>query len=156
MDAKDPCPCQSNVAFGDCCQPILDGGAAAQTPQQLMRSRYTGYYLGKLSYLLESWHPQTRPASLDHGSSGIWVGLEVIDSKTEASGDEGMVEFRAKMIHNNLLELLHEKSLFNKIEGRWYYHSGELRNRSEPPKAISKNSLCPCGSQLKFKRCHYV
>ena len=44
-----------------------------------MRSRYSAYALGLSDYLLATWHPSTRPASLDlHGQPPLrWLGLDV-------------------------------------------------------------------------------
>ena len=41
--AKDLCPCGSGKEYGECCEPIIKGTALAQSPEALMRSRYTAY-----------------------------------------------------------------------------------------------------------------
>jgi len=51
-----------------------------------MRSRYTAYVLGDETYLLKTWHPRTRPASLDFQlDPAIWDGLQIL--RCEAGGE---------------------------------------------------------------------
>ncbi len=43
-----------------------------------MRSRYSAYVLGLTDYLLATWHPSTRPTSIDADVPGLtWLGLQV-------------------------------------------------------------------------------
>jgi uncharacterized protein YchJ len=44
-----------------------------------MRSRYTAFTRGATDYLMATWHPQTRPDTLDDDQSVTWLGLEVLD-----------------------------------------------------------------------------
>ena len=46
-----------------------------------MRSRYSAYVLGLIDYLLATWHPSTRPASID--AALMRAGIQV------ASGELG-------------------------------------------------------------------
>jgi SEC-C motif-containing protein len=48
-----------------------------------MRSRYSAYSLGLESYLLETWHPNTRPTSLNLQDDPAlkWLGLSIKQSK---------------------------------------------------------------------------
>ena len=57
------CPCGSRRVYEECCEPF-HLGAAAPTAEALMRSRYSAFALGLAPYLLRTWHPSTRPASL--------------------------------------------------------------------------------------------
>ena len=59
-----PCPCGSKLSHAGCCGPRLSGEQPAETPEALMRSRYTAYVLRDAAYLQASWHPSTRPAQL--------------------------------------------------------------------------------------------
>ncbi len=146
------CPCGTQKNFMDCCGRFIRGGAAAPTPELLMRSRYTAFVLNDVPYLLATWHPETRPDDLGSDEPNNWVRLEILGSDEE--GDEGEVEFRASLILDNRLEVLHETSEFDRIDGRWYYHSGEFENDGKPEK-IAKGAPCPCGSGKKFVQCHY-
>ena len=41
-----------------------------------MRSRFSAFAVGHADYLLESWHPSTRPAALELDSELRWYRLE--------------------------------------------------------------------------------
>ena len=77
----EPCPCGSGREFAACCAPFIQGTARAQTAEQLMRSRYVAYAMGAEDYLLRTWHPSTRPASLGLSVAGAvqWLGLKILD-----------------------------------------------------------------------------
>jgi SEC-C motif-containing protein len=107
----------------------LHAGAPAPTAEALMRSRYTAYALGNADYLLATWHPDTRPQSLDLDTEPkpVWLGLEV--RRTERGGesdDIGLVEFVARYKRNGRAIRLHETSRFARVAGRWAYVSGEF------------------------------
>ena len=56
----ESCVCGSNKSYRRCCGRFLDNGERAKTPEQLMRSRYSAYALGKHGdYLLQTWFPAT-------------------------------------------------------------------------------------------------
>ena len=77
------CPCGSDQAYQSCCGRYHAGQLALQAtdPQQLMRSRYSAYVLRLTDYLLATWHPTTRPATLDADPPALrWLGLEVRSS----------------------------------------------------------------------------
>jgi SEC-C motif domain protein len=126
--SKD-CLCDSKKLFKKCCERFLNGSVIAKTPKQLMRSRYTAYALGNYGeYLLASWLPESAKgltvASLSE-KNNEWVKLEVLNS--QQNGDEGRVEFKAYYkSDDDSLNILHEKSIFRRIDGRWYYVNGEV------------------------------
>lgn len=116
-----PCPCGSGKNYPQCCQP-LHQGEAARTPEQLMRSRYSAYVLQLADYLLQTWHPDTRPEQLDFIDSPDWQQLEVLSSSQQ--GTRGQVHFKAWYTTPRGSECLEEQSGFIKQKGCWYYHSG--------------------------------
>src|SRR5687767_4517162 len=74
------CPCNSPGAYLQCCGRWHSGPLHLLAPdaEVLMRSRYSAYVLGDLDYLLETWHPRTRPERLDPDPPDLrWLGLEV-------------------------------------------------------------------------------
>lgn len=148
------CSCGSALAFSACCLPYLDGKSEAATPELLMRSRYTAFMRGDFEYLKKTWHPETLP-ELGADEPSNWAGLEIIETAIDDEGEHGEVEFIAKLIVGERLEILHEVSDFEKIDGRWVYHSGEFKNDDAVAKKISMKAPCPCGSGEKFKHCHY-
>jgi uncharacterized protein YchJ len=42
-----------------------------------MRSRYSAFVLGDTDYLLRTWHPSTRPASVELEAGEQWLGLDI-------------------------------------------------------------------------------
>lgn len=92
-----------------------------------MRSRYTAYVLGFEDYLLQTWHPETRPVSLDltDNSHIKWLGLQVKHSEL-TSETTATVEFIARYKVGGKAERMHELSQFELIENRWYYLTGEV------------------------------
>lgn len=88
-----------------------------------MRSRYSAYVLGLAHYLLDTWHPRTRPASLSLAQAR-WLGLSV--RHHESSGDTAVVEFVARFRSNGKGQRLHERSRFLRENGRWFYLDGEF------------------------------
>src|SRR5690606_37462745 len=76
LDLPAPCPCGSGANYGDCCQP-LHIGAAARSPEALMRSRYTAFVSRDSAYLLDTWHPSTRPARLGLKNTPDYCSLQI-------------------------------------------------------------------------------
>lgn len=90
-----------------------------------MRSRYTAYVLGLEDYLLNTWHPDTRPQALNlaDDTTTKWLGLQVKHVKINDEKD-ATVAFIARYKINGKAERMHEISQFLRIENRWYYFSG--------------------------------
>ena len=123
------CICDSGKLFEKCCSPLLNGTRWAKTPEQLMRSRYSAYALGGYGdYLLETWFPATAKGLTTEALSlrtCDWVALEVLNKSQK--GDQGTVEFNAWFINDQGdKQTLHEKSVFQRINGRWLYVGGEV------------------------------
>jgi SEC-C motif domain protein len=92
-----------------------------------MRSRFSAFALRLPAYLLESWHPDTRPPSLDLDDGTQWRRLQIVDTVAGGPDDEGgIVEFRASFRSPDGSGLLHERSRFTRVDGRWRYIDGEL------------------------------
>ena len=93
-----------------------------------MRSRYSAFVLGLHDYLLATWHPGTRPATLEPNEPGLrWLGLEVKRHEMQ-DADHATVEFVARSKLGGRAHRLHELSRFVREDGRWYYVDGDLRS----------------------------
>jgi SEC-C motif-containing protein len=93
-----------------------------------MRSRYSAYVLGLVDYLLATWHPTTRPLTLelDPPAARTWLGLSI---RTHLRVDEmhAEVEFIARSRPGGgSAQRLHERSRFVREDGRWYYVDGDM------------------------------
>jgi SEC-C motif-containing protein len=125
MTGRHPrCPC-GGADYALCCG-RFHNGAPAPDAEALMRSRYSAYALKLEDYLLASWHPDTRPATLDLAADQCkWIGLEVKKHQQE-SADNASVEFIARYKINGRALHLHETSRFVREAGRWFYVDGEF------------------------------
>jgi SEC-C motif-containing protein len=133
-----------------------------------MRSRYTAYVRGEVDYLVATHDASTR-GSVDVAAAAKWSretqwqGLEIVD--TEAGGerdDTGVVEFIARGVTAGRGFAQRERSRFRRVDGAWFY----VDDRGLPPggsvagaparssRAVGRNEPCPCGSGVKYKRCH--
>ena len=128
LSSVTDCPCCSGKAFNQCCGCFLLEQKVAKTPEQLMRSRFSAYYLGGFgNYLLATWFPATAKdlSAIELSAMATnWQRLEVLKKSQKA--DEGFVEFNAWFIDENEREqVLHEKSVFSRVAGHWLYVGGE-------------------------------
>lgn len=129
MNLDERCPCHSGDPFGACCGRYLAGagGAPAPTAQALMRSRYTAFALGDVAHLLDTWHPSTRPGSLDLEPDRRWLHLSVESCSGGGPFDsDGTVCFAAVYRAPGGRGELHERSRFVRENGRWYYVDGDV------------------------------
>ncbi len=132
MSAAQLCPCgrvdakKRAVAYADCCGRYVDHFSDAPSPdaEHLMRSRYSAFVLERADYLLATWHPSTRPASLDFDEGTKWLGLEVREHKATGA-DAAEVEFVARYRVQGRAVRLHERSRFVREDGRWFYVDGD-------------------------------
>lgn len=143
----DMCVCGNEISFDMCCGSILDGSRKAQTPEELMRSRFSAYVRANGKYLvqstvLENQHEDDATIIQDFSNSVEWLRLDVICAQSDT------VEFKAYYKDDEKIHLLHEKSNFVQEDDVWKYKDGDLYNSK-----IERNISCPCGSGKKFKKC---
>jgi SEC-C motif-containing protein len=124
------CPCGTGLPYGECCGPIHHGLAAAPTAERLMRSRFSAFAVGDAAYLLRSWHPDTRPATVQIDADTRWLWLEIVRTERGTERDShGVVEFRAKYRvdapEGRSSGVQHEVSSFTRVAGAWVYVDGE-------------------------------
>lgn len=163
------CPCCSNQPFATCCQPLLTQTALPKTPEQLMRSRYTAFVTKNVEYLLTTYK-STAPehmrdaentehiAALQHTMDTTeWLGLMILNAHIDKKNTtQGLVEFvaffRDTTTQENKIPFaqLHEKSNFILHDNQWLYTTGDIQEDIK----MQRNTLCFCGSNKKFKRCH--
>jgi len=120
------CPCGSGANYEACCGQWHAGAAPAPDAAALMRSRYSAFVLDQLDYLLATWHPSTRPSSLEPNPPGLqWLGLDVRRHE-QTDADHAIVEFVARNRLNGRASRLHETSRFVCEAGRWLYVDGDF------------------------------
>ncbi|WP_308116760.1 YchJ family metal-binding protein [Nocardioides sp. TRM66260-LWL] len=120
------CPCGAGRPYDACCGRLHRGAAQAVTAEELMRSRYAAFALGDVEHLLRTWHPRTRPDSLELDAGLAWTGLSVDDVVAGGADDaEGEVAFTASWRDAaGRSGALVERSRFARRAGRWLYLDG--------------------------------
>jgi SEC-C motif-containing protein len=118
---QQPCPCGTGATYDACCGRLHRGAAQAETPEELMRSRYAAYAVGDLDYVFRTWHPRTRPDDdLTPDPALTWTGLRIVGTGPD------WVEFVASYERSGVVGALREHSRFERRGGRWVYVDGEL------------------------------
>jgi SEC-C motif domain protein len=131
MKRSDPialaqCPCGRPATYSQCCARWHDGPLRLRAPdaELLMRSRYSAYVLDQIDYLLETWHPETRPSKLQANPPGLqWLGLEV-RRHVQVDETHATVEFVARCKQGGRAQRIHETSRFERQHGFWIYIDG--------------------------------
>ena len=124
-----PCPCGLPAAYDACCGRWHAGPLHLLAPdaERLMRSRYSAYVLGLRDYLRDTWHPRTRPPSIEADPPGLrWLGLDV-RARTQQDETHATVEFVARNKLGGRAWRHHELSRFEQTDGRWLYVEGDLK-----------------------------
>ncbi|RKT68350.1 SEC-C motif-containing protein [Saccharothrix variisporea] len=116
------CPCGLGEPYESCCGPLHHGTKPAPTAEALMRSRFTAFALGNEPYLLQTWHPTTRPKRIDFDPDQHWTHL-VVHDRTDGTPfhTTGTVEFTAHYRYQGEPQELHENSRFVRENNRWLY-----------------------------------
>lgn len=148
--APSLCFCRSGKEYKHCCAPFHLHTAIPETAEQLMRSRYTAYVLKNIPYIVSTTVPSQQTLLETHllqewANNTTWLGLEIL--KTEnLTKTQSAVEFKA-IFQGEEGELAHqERSIFVKIENRWYF--------VDPTVSLpTMKQSCVCGSGKKFKHC---
>jgi len=90
-----------------------------------MRSRYTAYTMSNIAYIQKTMCKKAAenydPISAAKWASSVtWLGLTVIEAPPPKN-NIGTVTFFAQFFENNTRQEMVEKSLFEKIDGTWFY-----------------------------------
>ena len=132
IDSQLPCPCGLNqFLYPQCCGLIHQrfastGELSATDAEALMRSRYSAYVLDLLDYLLATWHPSTRPATLVPNEPGLkWLGLQV-KKHVRQDAEHAWVAFVARSKQGGRAYRMSETSRFERVNGAWLYLAAEL------------------------------
>jgi SEC-C motif-containing protein len=127
MAKRRVCPCGSGRTYAECCDPLHRGERPAATAEELMRSRYSAFEVHDADYLLRTWHPATRPATIRFDPDVTWVGLDILAAEAGGPDDvNGVVEFRARHRTGSEPGALHEVSRFRRQGGAWLYIRGRI------------------------------
>ena len=156
------CPCGSEIAYAECCEPVISGTIKASTAERLMRARYSAYAKTAVEFILTSTVLEKRnecdeKAIRTWSEQSTWHKLEILGTEKGGESDtEGTVEFIAHFTENGAKKTYHEIGQFKKVADSWLYVDGEIQKpkpfiRTEDK--VSRNDPCPCGSGKKYKKC---
>lgn len=115
-----------------------------------MRSRYSTYVLKNIPYIVETTVPSQQAALdiqalQDWADNTQWLGLQILKTET-LSKRQSAVEFEAIFQGADGNQSHQERSIFVKIDERWYF--------IDPTVSLPSNKQpCVCGSGKKFKHC---
>lgn len=149
------CYCNKPLAFESCCEPLILGKQMANSPEELMRSRFSAYVIQNYDYILATYAPVQRiklslNELIDSAASTKWLRLFVHNS--EQKNTSGKVEFSAYYQLDGQVYLMHETSDFIFENKQWYYTTG-LIHKDSGAYVQQRNDLCLCASGKKFKKC---
>lgn len=128
------CPCGSGKSFEECCE-RLHQGEPAQSPEQLMRARFSAFAVKNIDYVKETTDPQSLhefdvAATKEWADTSEFYKLEILRATNE--GNKGIVEFKAHFRQGGKEHIHHEISKFRKQAGHWYFRDGRLVNPNPP------------------------
>lgn len=138
IDAENRCSCGTGETYAACCgryhtRFAQTGQLTAPTPEALMRSRFSAFALSLADYLLATWHPSSRPQSLDLEEGLRWYRLDVLAATGGPFDAEGRVDFVAYYRSapgtpedQRQRGQMAESSRFLRQEGTWYYLDGQV------------------------------
>ena len=120
------CPCGSERPHDACCGRFLFGQTYPETALELMRSRYCAYVIGRLDWVRQTWAPETCPDDVANDATIKWLGLSV-KSHRDIDETHAEVEFVARGRYGNRGAFrMHERSRFEKRDGKWLYVDGDV------------------------------
>jgi SEC-C motif-containing protein len=129
--AKTTCPCGTDLPYSECCEPFHKG-AVPETPEALMRSRYSAYAKGLIDYIIDTTDPLGKAWDSDmtawvdrirkFAAKTTFDGVKILSSSSD--GNAGVVRFHAKIRAKSGDLSFTETSQFVRREGRWLYSEG--------------------------------
>jgi len=151
------CPCGSNNKYSECCEPIHLKKVEAQTPEQLMRSRYSAYALNKADYIYQTYAKSSqKEQSIEEikawAEETNWLNLNVKSSSEYKNTTHPTVTFEAIYKNNNIFYKMKETSRFIKEIKVWRYIDGN-HLYFEELNIPKRNDECICLSGKKYKKC---
>ena len=107
MGRNDPCPCSSGKAYAACCATLHDRAREPQVGEELVRSRYSAFALGKIEYLYDTLHEdhpdkgkprdQVLFALRTASQSFKYMGLVIIESAAPDKDRQSRVLYLARI-----------------------------------------------------------
>ncbi len=130
------CPCSSGARYAACCGPYHARSREPETPEALMRSRFSAFALGLGEYLVDTLaathEDRERPrAAFVQSLSRLrerqrFLKLTVLDAPPPPAGGDGEVLFHARIFADGDDVSFSERSRFVREGTAWRYADGTL------------------------------
>lgn len=155
------CPCASDLPYNQCCQPLIKATKQADSPEQLMRSRYTAYAIKDATYIYLTYAASSRLEQTivdieQWASQTKWLKLVIHQASNyqhdRKNNKSAQVEFSAFYLHNERIWHMRENSNFIIEDNAWRYLDGDV-SESKALTKPKRNDMCFCQSNKKFKQC---
>ena len=151
------CPCGSKHEYIRCCEPLITDHKSAESPEQLMRSRYSAYARKQVEYIYNTYSSSSKKTQsiadiAAWAEETTWINLTILHSSTFDQVNYPTVKFEAIYKNQATFFKMREKSRFVLENNHWVYVDGH--NLINTELALPKrNDKCLCSSGKKFKKC---
>ncbi len=133
------CPCGASNTYKLCCQKY-HGGQNPKTALVLMKSRYCAFARGEIDYIIKTTHPKNpafagdlakwRRELLEFSRNTQFKGLKILSTDEPEGSTKATVAFTVNLIQQGRQAGFTEQSLFEKVNGRWFYLDGVIQQPS--------------------------
>jgi SEC-C motif-containing protein len=131
------CPCSSGARYSACCAPLHSRAREAETPEALMRSRFSAFALGDGGYLVDTLASDHEDRALPRAElvqrlsrlreRQRFLKLTVLEAPPPSpDGRDGEVLFHARIFQGGVDVSFTERSRFVREGDAWRYADGEL------------------------------
>ncbi|GAX80959.1 hypothetical protein CEUSTIGMA_g8394.t1 [Chlamydomonas eustigma] len=134
FEPENPCPCGSGQTYKGCCNQY-HSGATPSTPELLLRSRYSAYFIKNAEYIADTTHPESEEFT---GSRASYISavkatqrrmdlrsLEVKKIEEGRAPQEAFIDFKMTFMDrgskNPSLITRNERSRFLCVGGKWMF-----------------------------------
>lgn len=128
------CPCGSQKKYKKCCKIFHDKITFPKTALELMKSRYTAFFICNPEYIIFTTHEENpdftsnidlwKKSIIEFSVNTKFEKLEILDFIDDQK--ESFVTFKVTLFQNNEDISFIEKSRFLKVDDIWLYVDGEF------------------------------
>ena len=134
FSVNDMCPCGSQKKYKKCCKIFHDKITFPKTALELMKSRYSAFFICNPEYIIFTTHEQNpdftsnkelwKKSIIDFSINTKFEKLEIMDFIDDPK--ESFVTFKVTLFQNDEDISFIEKSRFLKVNDIWFYVDGEF------------------------------
>ncbi len=138
---RSHCPCGNSSPYAQCCAPLHRFETTADTPETLVRARYSAFVRQHIDFIVGTTDPEGEAWQEDETTwrkeiarfsrRMTFVGLSIRTSNVEET--QGTVDFVVGLRHQGEDASFREQSHFRRHGDRWLYRRGTPQPASWPP-----------------------